>query len=412
MVTYTQRQPSFLEEMLSSGLQSFGQQQQMGIQQQAQQQQRQAQRQQALGLGKMLGLDESQLESFVNLSPEQQKIFVDAQTKGAKEQRLGGQQQMLANMLGIGGEQPGAKESGTIQGGEQLEMQGDKTLTSMLGVPVEDALREPEGTLPSNQPPAPQAEMRRYSQQEINAATMINPQVGRAMADQNKASEKALERKASLHSKANEKYFSNISERAEILPQKQSALQSMIDAIEGGDLSFFAPDSLADITGVEAFRTPEGAQFISSGKEYFLGSLRRAGARPNQWIEQQIQKMLPRIGRSREANLTVAELLKNENDIERKQIELAYELANELEANLGYVPRDLPQRVNRQLKPFAEEQQALLENRLREITGDTKFRKVKKGTPINKDVAQKILKSVGGDKDKARKKAKGLGYEF
>jgi len=207
-----------------------------------------------------------------------------------------------------------------------------------------------------------------FSEEQIAAATMADPSIGRMMQSQNEAVEKKLERKARMHTPITTKYFEKINERADVLPQKESALTSMERAISEGDFSAFSRDNLADITGIEALRTAKGAEFISSGKEFFLGSLKRAGARPNQWVEQQIQKMLPKIGRSKEANLTVTEALKNELDIEKKQIELSNEIADDLENKLGYVPRNIGSLVMQKMKPYAEQKQKELASTLKDIS--------------------------------------------
>src|SRR5688572_7375586 len=59
------------------------------------------------------------------------------------------------------------------------------------------------------------------------------------------------------------------------LPVKNTALKLMVDSIANKDLSFWSPDNLAEITGIEAFRSPEGALFKTAAKEYFLGNISR-----------------------------------------------------------------------------------------------------------------------------------------
>lgn len=44
--------------------------------------------------------------------------------------------------------------------------------------------------------------------------------------------------------------------------------------------------------------------------------------------------------------------------------------------------------------------------------GSAKLKKVEKGTPLSQDIARQILQEMGGDKEKARKRARQLGYEF
>jgi len=397
-------EPSFLESMLSSGLQAY--------------QQKKQQSSQAQALGQMLGLDDNELKQFSAMSPDAQKLYVENMTKNnaidQKTLKAQNDEKEIIKLLGLGNPTDPLQQPDVGQG--QPTEQGFNLVDSL-------GIQQPAVTPPQQPAVTPPQQQKRYTQDEINKVTLINPNAGRIMQAQNEAlakekqanadrENKAFERKANLANEANKTYFSNISARAEALPQKQAALDYMVESIGKTDLGYFSPDNIANMTGIEALRTPGGAQFISSGKEYFLGSLKRAGSRPNQWIEQQIQQMLPKIGRSKEANLTVAELLKVENAIEEKQIALTYQLSDQLEEELGYTPRDLPQRVNERLKPFVEEQQKLLESRLRDISGEGKLNKVEDGTPITQDIINNLAKKHGKNRSAAKKEAKELGYVF
>lgn len=205
-------------------------------------------------------------------------------------------------------------------------------------------------------------------------------------------------------------------EIAESIPQKQSALTNMIDAIANKNLGFFSWDNLAEQTGINAFRTPEGALFKTSAKEYFLGSIARAGARPNQWIEQQISDMLTKIGNSTEANLTIARALQNELDIEKERIRLTNEIATQIEDGDGNY-RSLGPQVNEKLQSYAEQKQNELFNDLRAIKSiesnqPQKFKKVAEGTLISPYMIEALLKRFNYDADVALKKAQELGYDI
>ncbi len=205
------------------------------------------------------------------------------------------------------------------------------------------------------------------SDEAIAMVTQSDPNLARVLQSQKESKIRHTEAKAKREMQRALPFLKRVDERSEILPQKESSLHLMEDAAKEGDLSYFSPDNIAEITGVEAFRTPKGAQFISAGKEYFLGSLKRAGTRPNQWIEQQIQKMLPKIGRSRKANLTVIETLKSELEVEKKQMDLIEEIAAEDEAKYGYIRGNIAGEVRKRLKKFADEEQKDLLKRLRAI---------------------------------------------
>lgn len=203
--------------------------------------------------------------------------------------------------------------------------------------------------------------------EKILALGMENPNLARLLQSQKESNIKQTESRAKREFERAKPILARADERAEGISQKTNALSLMEDAVSEGNLGFFSPDNIAELTGIEGFRTPKGAQFISSGKEYFLGSLKRAGTRPNQWIEQQIQKMLPKIGRSEEANQTVIEALKSELAIENAQLEIIDRLSQEDEEKWGYVKGNIGQRARKELKEFADEEQKNLELRLKNI---------------------------------------------
>jgi len=230
-------------------------------------------------------------------------------------------------------------------------------------------------------------------------------------------SQKKEEGKIKRHTDLSQKVLESSNEIAETLPQLESALGLMENAIANKDLSFWSKDNLAELTGIEGLRSPEGAIFKTAAKEFFLGSIARAGARPNQWIEQQISDMMTKIGRSPEANLSVSRALRNELDLKKERVRLTEEISNDLENSLGYIPRDLGNRVNKELAFYADKKQTELFNDLRAIKSiaekkPQKFMKVQEGTPISKLVAQSLLRQHDNDPKKAREEAVKLGYTF
>ena len=254
-----------------------------------------------------------------------------------------------------------------------------KGLKEFLGIQEEPAgITEVEEVEPRERvlPVAEQAPrgLRRLSDEKLVIAAGQGGNVGEiAKAELQRRSQlekgeaRKEERKGERHARVSEKVLFKADEQAAEIPQKNAALQSMELAVKEKNIGFFSRDNLAEITGVEGFRSPEGALFLTASKEYFLGSLKRAGARPNQWIERQIQKMLPKVGRTREANLSVVEALRADLSVEKKRLELTAQIANESEEKYGYVHRNLGSQVLKKLTPFANQQQKELEQRLRRI---------------------------------------------
>lgn len=144
----------------------------------------------------------------------------------------------------------------------------------------------------------------------------------------------------------------------EQLPSKETALEGMKESISSGNLGMFSLDNLAELTGLEGLRSPEGAMFKTQAKEFFLGNLSRIGAKGlNQMMERVVMDMSPLIGRSTEANLAVSEVLEAENDVGRKEAELINQLGQDYKEKHGQYPEDLQYRVYKELSPYAKERQ-------------------------------------------------------
>ena len=234
--------------------------------------------------------------------------------------------------------------------------------------------------------------------------------------EERKVEQKGQEKWTKFGMERAKKVLDKAEEVAQSLPVKNTALKLMTDSIASKDLSFWTLDNLAELTGIEAFRSPEGAIFKTAAKEYFLGNISRAGARPNQWIEQQIADMMTKIGRSTEANLSVARALQNETAIDEERVRLTDEIFNDLRSQ-GKDIGDLGPMVNKRLAKFAEEKQNELFNDLRAIKAigegkPQKFHKVSEGTKISPYMVDALLGAFNNDPDKALKEANKLGYSI
>lgn len=192
--------------------------------------------------------------------------------------------------------------------------------------------------------------------------------LSRAALDKAKIEEKREVEKHTRHYEIAKKSLEHAGELARSLPQKEAALESMKDAISSNNLSYFSPDNLAELTGIDAFRSPEGAAFKTASKEFFLGNTLRVGAKGlNQWFEKQVLEMGPKIGRSTPANLAVTEMLDMEMDIQRKEIDLTNSIANDMENKYGYIKRDLPQKVQKAVSDYAFKRQKEAKKRIEDI---------------------------------------------
>ena len=147
---------------------------------------------------------------------------------------------------------------------------------------------------------------------------------------------------------------------------KKNALDNLESAIKRGS-SGFSLDYLADKFGLEWLRSPEAAEFITASKEFFLGSLARAGSRPNQWIEQQLKTFLPQLGRTVEANLVVTEILRTNLEIDRARAAFINQVMNEDYQEFGLLRPNVQARAKERLDAYADAAKADLERRVANV---------------------------------------------
>ena len=219
----------------------------------------------------------------------------------------------------------------------------------------------------------------------------------------------------------NKKFFEQLETDADSIADQREALENITGAIKEGNTSFFSQDNFANFLGKygEGLRTAKGAQLINAQKEFLLSNIGRAGARPNIWIEQQISGALTKLGRSNEANLTVASALKARLERGEAKQEISRNLENFYIERDGTIPSNFTNIVREQMKPVEENIQKKLSYKLRKLhekensgkLEELSMKKVPQGTPLTLEMAN-ILKNKYGDKDKLRENAKKLGYSI
>lgn len=184
------------------------------------------------------------------------------------------------------------------------------------------------------------------------------PEIARVFTEEAKSKQKRSEREIERGYEESKPTRTRGREILEDLPYKENALLTMQEAIKSGNIGMFSLDNLAETTGIEGLRSPEGAAFKTASKEFFLGNLSRVGAKGlNQMMESVVLEMSPLIGRKTEANLAVTEILGAENDVVRKEAELIHDIGQEYKEKYGHYPDDLADRVYKQLRPYAIERQ-------------------------------------------------------
>lgn len=298
------------------------------------------------------------------------------------------------------------------------------SLTS--GTTLEDVLEQREKSgqqQPQEQPPEKVLEEVAPTREYVDKPP---PQrYGEKLVDYNKRVENWFkERRSENVTESKERalpYLKEIDAERAGVRSKKLALTSMRDAIRNGDLDFFSKDNLAEFLGRfgEGLRTSKGAELINAQKEFLLGNISRAGSRPNMYIEQQVVSMMPKLGRSVEANETIAEGLDAEQKLTEEKIRLSDELEEKYRKELGYVPPNIAALVDKELDPIADKIKDRLSYRVRTIQenemGDKKLKesvgkRVFPGTPLTLRMAKLLIESTGS-KEAALQMAQSLGYK-
>lgn len=238
---------------------------------------------------------------------------------------------------------------------------------------------------------------------------------------------KKFESDRALASKEASDFVKDVRQSKESVRARKSALQMMEIALDNGDVDAFSKAGLSQMarnvglyTLAEKLQSPEGAVFQAGIKEFLLGNVSRAGARPNQWIEQQIAEMLAAIGRDEPVNRATIEALRYELSIEDKRNQLYDQISEQQKQSQGFISGDIDSAVDKQLQPFVDEANDQFGFRFKQIQesqlGEKELKKrlnkkVVQGTPLTPKMAR-VFVSQFGSPEVARKKAEALGYRI
>lgn len=205
----------------------------------------------------------------------------------------------------------------------------------------------------------------RLSPQQRTALHLADPNLGRAeqKEEQFRIQQEAPIRKSEI--KRSEKFLDKIEDSRKSVQRAKSSLIAAETALADRDLGFFSRDNLANLTGVEALRSKEGAVFNAAAKNFFLADLESAVGRPNQFLEKILTKAIFDVGKSNEANDALLKFYKNQVDIDEKKIEITDQLEDFYAQKLGYVPGNIGRLVDAQLKPYAQAKEKELESQFK-----------------------------------------------
>lgn len=357
----------------------------------------------------------------------QEKANLDLSNLREKERLKTERQNALVNMFFPGEGMP-AQGVGMAQPSAGMT-QEDIFYPGQQKQPAQSA--QPQGSQPqSGQPPG----KKRLSPEELLRLGIVNPQLASLMQKQQEAEDKKQQeldkegRQLNLEKDRTgltfaQKQLQSIQEDEANLALKESALNTMKNAIEEMPEGFSWDYVAQQVPFLDFLTSPSTAQFLTGAKEFFVGTITGIGGRLNQWIEQRMYSMLPNVGRSKAANYTVIRALENEIDIKRKRSELFNKYYREERNKMGTGTADfesISSRVDKEIKKYQESIQPILYNDLVAIgvlydqedfsknvaqnlgpKGIGKkqpekvlknFSKVPKGTPINKNIVDAYKK--------------------
>lgn len=377
-----------------------------------------------LETGQRLMQEYQQAESYKKLGipegtpPELAKAYVADMLKGQQKDKLSPLQQSQKDLAD---ERLKAlqQQQGLFQGLYQGQDQGNASQDQMEG---DESVSMPQqgGFDISKTPDNKLRQVAAFKGQPGEAGTIGN--MAQAELDKREKTEKEKLKKFESERSFHTGYSKDAVKRADLLreslPKKEMALNLARNAVETGDVSFFSPDKLADVTGVDLFRTAKGAQLITAGKENLLSNMSRVSARAqNIWFEQRLNSMFPKIGQDQEANLTTQEMLEAEEAMDKAYLDEFDRLQVEDDKNYGYERKDIEKRARQAIKPLENHIMQRASYRMKEIEENEKGltslktdvgKNVVKGTPLTLAMARLYVDKYG--KENALKVAEKNGY--
>lgn len=346
--------------------QSFGQKLNIGLgrgleslsQMQQQNQQQQQMHQENIAL-KQMGIDLTGISD-----PKARQEFVAAALQGANQQQL--------EMLKQQGKQ------------NQIKAKEDY-LSKLFGGFGQDQNQSPEMLQGQTQQKQGGFDIKNISDEQIAKVAVIDPNLARVMQSQKDVAlreEREEEKRQFELGKEERKREHEIAkvrrkEETEVskpvllelnqarknIPVQEQSIEDIQNAV--ADISPL--DYIADVTGFEPLRSASGAKLKTAIKDFFLSDLTRFGGRPNMFIEKQLAEALPKLGRSKEANLVVAAGMKFKVDLAKKRIEIIDRLAEEDKDKFGYVRGNIDSRASNEMKKYVVDRQKQLKDEMEAI---------------------------------------------
>ena len=243
----------------------------------------------------------------------------------------------------------------------------------------------------------------------------------RAQLEQEKRTGKQFIEERKFQAKRGEEGEKRIGAVQEGLVKKRMALDMARGAVESDNVGQFSKANLAQRLGIPELQTAQGAQLITASKENLLSNMSRVSARAqNVWFEKRLNDMFPKIGQSKEANLTVQEMLEGEELLDEALVSKYQELEDQDMEKYGYPKGDLEKRARKEIEPLEEKIFERTSYRMRQLEEDQAGAKaiqrrvgkeVMNGTPLTIGMANMYIRKFG-DVKQALSAAKKNGYRI
>lgn len=228
------------------------------------------------------------------------------------------------------------------------------------------------------------------------------------------------ERKFSFQT--NQDYQKYVSKTRESLKQQLDSFNSLQYANATGDLGFWSRDNLANLTGIDGFRSKEGAIFQNAAKNYFLGDIGNIPGRSNQLLQKTLLDSYAKIGTKKEARDSVLQIYQGKINKLQRYLDSYDKLVEEEVQKYGYVQPNLENRVNKKLENvYKQEDQATIQRikniekglgfyYSRDFSNPDNYLNAPKGTPLTQTVVNYFLQRNNGDPRLAQAEAYRNGY--
>lgn len=177
-----------------------------------------------------------------------------------------------------------------------------------------------------------------------------------------------------------EKYLDKVSGERTVLPDLETSLVRIEDALASKDLKSIQ-NWIADRTGDDYLRTSSSAALNSAVKEFLLADLGRIkGGRPNQFLEQQLSTSYPKAGYDPKANDKIFLAMQSGVDLRRKEIEISDGIKERFDNAGRPLPSNFENLVYKELRPYVESKEKELIGEYKQInSGKGRFDKEFKG---------------------------------